>query len=50
MTPVCEFCRKTPATQVLSYSARCVVVRKPVCDPCARAVRLPHPFTVTAIK
>jgi len=46
VTPVCELCRKSPATQALSYSAKCGVVRKPVCDPCARALQLPHPFTL----
>ena len=46
MTTACELCRKAPATQTLSYSSKCVVVQKPVCDPCARAVQLPHPFTL----
>jgi len=50
VTPVCELCRKAPATQVLTYSQKCAVVRKPVCDPCARSVQLPHPFTLTAVK
>ncbi len=49
MTPTCELCRKSPATQTLTYSAKCVVVSKPVCDPCARAVQLPHPFTVSPL-
>ena len=44
--PACEQCRGAAATQLLSYARQCGVVRKRLCDACARAVELPHPFTL----
>lgn len=44
--PTCALCGKAPSARVLLYSSKCAVIRKPVCDPCARAVQLPQPFTL----
>ena len=48
MTP-CEECRKAEARVLLSTRNRCTTQLKRLCDSCARAVRLPAPFTLTPL-
>ena len=45
----CEQCRKAEAVVALSYKLRCSTREQALCDPCARALDLPYPFTLNPL-
>ena len=45
----CEQCRKAEAVVTLTAKLRCSTRGQVLCDPCARVLDLPYPFTLNPL-